>query len=393
MKSAAFAFAVLSALSACTDPAPASHHTAVPRPDPDTLTSIAISFAGDLMCHRPQWTWCQVHDTTFDFTPCFELIRPALEKSDLMTGNLETVTAGKSRPLHGFPVFNAPDEYVRDMARVGFDVLSTSNNHTIDQGYQGVYRTIEVITKNGMSYYGSSLNPADRDSVRIYDVKGIRIAQIGYTENTNGLELPVGKPWVVNLIDTALIHKDMNAARRAGAEIVVVYFHFGEEYTRVPNDYQRLIVEITKSFGADIIIGGHTHTIQPVDYFPASPAATLDTGFVIYSMGNFFSNQTDRYSDVGLILNLELTKNNKSGKIKLTDVSYIPTWIYRGFHPSKKLHVIFPAEMSKRDSLPAYIDAGSRAKMLQAFNDTRAHIVKYSSCIRLMGMEEFSGKE
>lgn len=375
--------------TSCSEEAPAANiANETPEIDPDTLSNARISFVGDLMCHSPQWNWCRVEDTTFDFTPCFEFVEPALQAADLMVGNLETVCAGPSRPLHGFPRFNAPDEYVRDMGRVGFDVLTTSNNHTIDQGYKGVYRTCDIVTKYGMSYVGSACSPEDRDSVRMYDVNGIKLAMVGYTENTNGLDMPKGKPWVVNILDTTLIRQDIKAAREAGAELVAVYFHFGEEYARVPSQYQRLLVDITKSFGADIIIGGHTHTIMPGEFFETQ-GGTLDTGFVIYSMGNFFSNQRDRYSDVGLILNLELEKNKKTGRIKLREVSYIPTWIYRGFDPRKKLHVIFPAEMSEYGEIPEYVDAKALAKMKQGFNDTKNHIIKYSEKIRLLPLAEW----
>lgn len=347
----------------------------------DSLTTITLSFVGDLMCHSTQFNYARVDNDSFDFNPFYREISKYLSSSDFTIGNLETVTAGKSEGYSGYPFFNTPDEYITALKYAGIDLLVTANNHSLDKGEKGVLRTIEQIERNSINRVGTFSSEADRDSIRIFDINGITVAILSYTYGTNGIEIPKGKDYIVNLIDYDLIRKDIISAKEKGADIIIPYYHFGDEYKRLPNKFQEEVVEKTVEFGADIIIGSHPHVIQPVRYFK-SQNAKLDSGFIAYSLGNFFSNQRWRYSDAGIILNLILAKNVVTDSVYISEVNYIPTWVFRGETSNGKEYLILPAEKHD-DSLYYFLNPEDRRLMEQAFADTKSIITEYTNKIKL----------
>ena len=343
----------------------------------DSVAYATIRIVGDLMCHSTQFNYAKVSADSFDFTGVYKEVKSYLSDADLTIGNLETVTAGKSKSYSGYPFFNAPDDFVSALKDAGFNLLVTANNHAIDQGEKGVIRTIEQIVKNRMNYSGTAISQADKDSIRIFDLNGIKIAVLAYTENTNGIQIPKGKDYLVNLVNSDSIAVDINKARNKGAEIVLVQFHYGEEYKREPNTYQKQTVDSTISSGADIIIGSHPHAIQPLNYFKTENAK-LDTGLIAYSMGNFISNQRWRYSDAGVILSITLAKNILKDSVYISDVQYLPTWVFKGEIEGKKEYVIIPEDPTKPDSTYTYLSEKDLKEMRQAFDDTNYIINMYA---------------
>lgn len=353
---------------------------AIDTPAVDTVVKATLAFVGDLMCHSTQYEMAQVGPDSFDFYPCFAEIKPYISSADFALGNLETTLSGK-KPWTGYPQFNSPDAYLDAIVDAGFDFLVTSNNHSLDTKEAGLMRTLEQVRARGVGSTGTHDTQEDRDSIRVVDVKGIRLAILDYTYGTNGLPIPEGKPWTVNLIDTALIRQDIAAARQTTADLVVVCLHYGAEYKREPDPYQRSVVKHVQACGADLIIGGHPHVVQPMEYYKTAPGAKLDTGFVAWSLGNFISNQYNRYTDSGVILNLELSKDPKNDSIYISDASYLPTWVWRG-RGTKKIHVILPSEHHKPDSLYPYVDVGTRERMKNGYGDVQEIVNKYGAGLR-----------
>lgn len=350
----------------------------------DSVSYVTLTLVGDLMTHIPQVNNARKEDGTFDFDPSFEYVKQYLSAGDLTIGNLETTCAGSSRPYSGYPAFNSPDDFVTALKNAGFDLLVTANNHSMDTDEAGLLRTIDVVQKNGLSYTGTHKTQRDRDSVRVFDLKGLRIAFLNYTYGTNGILPKPDHKYMLNVIDTVLIKNDITNARKAGAEIVLVFYHYGLENIAEPTTDQRSIVNKTKEYGADIVIGAHPHVVGPTDYFAAT-GATVDTGFVAYSLGNFVSNQYWRYTDAGVILNIKLEKNFSKNKIGIRNVSYIPTWVYRSTG-TRKGHTVIPSELSLNDSLPSFLNTESRTKMKEAFEDTKAIMTKYTQKIQLQSV-------
>lgn len=338
----------------------------------DSLVTVTISFVGDLMCHSTQFHYAMLNKDSFDFNPVFREVKEYLSSADLTIGNLETVIAGKKSGYSGYPFFNTPDEYIEALKEAGFDFLVTSNNHSLDRGEHGVLRTIEQIKLNGLLNTGTYISQISRDETESITAAGIDISVLAYTYGTNGIPIPEGKSYLVNLIDHNLIEKDITNARNNNPDLVIVYYHFGDEYSRQPNQYQKDVVKKTIELGADIIIGSHPHVLQPAEYFSTN-GAKLNKGFSAYSLGNFISNQRWRYSDAGVILNIQITKNIFTDSIYISNVNYLPTWVFRGETDNRKEFIILPAEKYD-DSTYTFLTNSDRQKMKQAFEDTKSII-------------------
>ena len=342
----------------------------------DSSLTATLCFVGDLMCHSTQFNYSKVGKDTFDFTGVYSEVKPYLESADLTIGNLETVIAGEEKGFSGYPYFNAPDDFIYALKDAGFDLLITANNHSLDQGWEGVKRTIDVINENKIHRTGTYTSQEDKDSIRIFMINSIKIAILAYTEHTNDVDLPKGKDFVVRLIKEEQIEQDIKNARIKNVDVVLVHFHYGPEYNREPSAYQKEIVQKTFELGADIIIGGHPHVVQPFDFFKTNNTK-LDTGFVAYSLGNFISNQRWRYSDAGVILNIQLTKNRFTDSVYISDASYLPTWVFKGTTEKGREYIILPSQLSESDSVYSYLTGNDKRLMRQAFEDTKEIITKY----------------
>ena len=351
----------------------------------DSLLTAKLCFVGDLMCHSTQFNYAKVDADSFDFTGVFREVKSYLSEADLTIGNLETVIAGKENGYSGYPYFNAPDDFVYALKDAGLDLLITANNHALDQGWDGVKRTIDVINENKIHRTGTFTSQEDQDSIRIFQINSIKIAILAYSENTNGVSIPKGKYFIINLIDEERIKQDILLARNKNVDLVLVHLHYGPEYNREPSDYQNEIVRKIIEAGADIIIGGHPHVIQPFEYFPTNNTK-LDSGFVAYSLGNFISNQRWRYSDAGVILNIQISKNLFTDSVYINDINYIPTWVFKGNTENGKEYIILPAQFSN-DTTYSFLSISDRKLMLQAFNDTKEIVTKYNNNFNLVSPE------
>ena len=179
----------------------------------DSSVTISISVVGDLMCHGPQFEYARVGKDSFDFSPVYRNVKKYLESSDFTFGNLETVTAGKeSKGYTGYPFFNTPASYITALKDVGFDLLVTANNHSLDRSEKGIIRTINEIDSRNLKYVGTYKSQRDRDSIRIFDVKGIKIAVLAYSYGTNGNPIPKGKNYLINLFIAAHCFKASRAS-------------------------------------------------------------------------------------------------------------------------------------------------------------------------------------
>jgi poly-gamma-glutamate capsule biosynthesis protein CapA/YwtB (metallophosphatase superfamily) len=336
----------------------------------DSVVTATIAVVGDLMCHSVQYNYALVQGDSFNFNPVYRYVKDIISSADFAFGNFETVTAGSKKGYSGYPLFNSPDDFVTALRYAGFDLMTTANNHSLDQGEAGLRRTIEVLDKEGIGYNGTYISSEDRDSLRVFDINGITIAFLAYSYGTNGIPVPKGKDYLINLIDTVVIRNDITKAKQ-NSEIVLVHYHFGEEYQRAPSASQKNLVNKTIEYGADIIIGGHPHVIQPAEFLEGNER-TIDSVFVIYSMGNFISNQRKRYTDAGVIIQLNLSKNFSTGKIKVNNVLFTPTWVFRGTTERGREFIIIPDNRETEVNLSRE-DVNT---MEQAFKDTREMLSK-----------------
>lgn len=270
----------------------------------EQASSVDLVFAGDAMQHQAQIDAARRADGTYDYSQCFSEISPYIKGADYAVVNLETPLGGA--PYTGYPCFSAPDEYLDALSSAGFDMMLTANNHTLDRRDRGLVRTLDRLDASPVDHLGTYRNAAERDSVLplLRDIAGFRIAFLNYTYGTNGITLRTDA--VVDYIDRSRISSDIRLARMKGAEVVVVCMHWGEEYQLQPNATQRSLADFLVDNGADVVIGGHPHVIQPMEMRTDSLGRRA---LVVYSLGNFISNMRTRDTRGGVVAHVRLTRD------------------------------------------------------------------------------------
>lgn len=297
------------------------------KPSDTTFTMTAV---GDIMCHNTQYKDAYNSETnTYDFSYVFENISSHTKTADICIGNLETTFAGEDRGYSSYPRFNTPDSLAYELKSIGFDVLSTAGNHALDMGYDGLSRTINVLNDADISHLGTYTSQEEQDKVLIKFVKGLKIAFINYTYGTNGIPVASDKNYCVNLNNKELIKKHINTAKSKNADIIVACMHWGTEYQTKPNSSQEDLADFLIQNGVNIILGTHPHVLQPYE----KKTVILDDGstkegFVVYSLGNFISDQNAKYTRDSIILNLTITKH-VDGTVSVDKVEPVPIYMYK----------------------------------------------------------------
>ncbi len=334
----------------------------------DSTITVSFSAVGDIMCHSTQYNYARVEKDSFDFKPLFSVIGNYLRNKDVLFGNLETVLAGNTHHYSGYPFFNTPNELAEALKYAGFDFLFTANNHANDQGYKGVARTLDVLRKNNILPIGTKkINENKKQN--IFVKKGLRFGVLAYTYGTNYNENALYPKKYISHINYKKIKNDIDSLKSKNAELIIVYFHFGKEYSKQPNEYQKKIVKKTIEFGADIILASHPHVIQKFKIFQTKNA-NLDAGLLTYSLGNFISNQRWRYSDGGLIFNFDITKNIFNDSVYISDVNFLPIWVFKGKIKDQNEYVILPAENYNDTTKYDFLTQADIDSMKKSYYDT-----------------------
>lgn len=301
-------------------------------PAPDIRTATIVS-AGTTYPHKPQLQQAHLGGSKYDFTPSFEIIAPLIREADLAIATLEAAQAGVEEGITSFPMFNSPIELSEALKGAGFDIFNTANNHIMDRGYSGLMKTLDSVRALGIKTFGTAKSWEERDKPYIVDINGIKVGLISYTYNINGVTVPDGHEYAINYIKDFYtlepIKSDIKKTRSAGADLVALYLHMGEEYLHEPTPYQKEMVRELTAAGADMIIGTHSHVPQPLEWISVDlPDGSTRKSLVIYTLGNFCTNQhlttgipTDlvRY---GILAQIELGKDMNSAEAWIEDVNY-----------------------------------------------------------------------
>lgn len=330
---------------------------------PDTLR---LLFAGDVMVHSTQYhaAWHEGGDTAYNFNPPFTYIKDLISSADLSLANLEVALGGK--PYSGYPLFSSPPEIVDALKEAGFDVLFTANNHTADKGKKGIEGTIDRIREVGLLHTGSfkdSVDKAENYPLRV-EKNNIRLAFLNYTYSTNGM--PVYKPNLVNLTDTAQIRDDLAKARGQQPDYIITCMHWGYEYHEKEHAEQRELARFLAENGTDLIVGAHPHVVQPYDEIVNNAGDTIP---VIYSLGNFISNQQWRRADGGILFEVVLVK--KEGRTSRISSAYEPFWVNRFDDPEETKYRLIPVNDYLRDSTRYSLNEEQIRKMTRFYEDTK----------------------
>ena len=340
-----------------------------------------ILAAGDIMFHMPQVRAAyNSNSKTYDFKDTFQYVKKHIDSADLAIANFETVTAGADKGFSGFPNFNSPKETLFAVKDAGFDILTTANNHSLDQGKNGLINTIDSIEEQGMKNIGTY---KEKDCpIRIEKINEIKLALLSYTYGFNGMEFTLTEEeqrYMVSKIDEEKIKMDIQAAKDLGVDMVVVFIHWGNEYQREPSEEQMQLGRKMVEWGANIIFGSHPHVIQKTEIINHSGK----DNFIIYSMGNFLSNQCkdsmdNKYTEDGLMVEVQLEKDFSINQTIIKDINYIPTWVRRYIDNNKLKYEILPIEDFLEDEvLQSKIGNNVIMRIKESFDDTMAKMAKY----------------
>lgn len=300
-------------------------------------TTFHLTAIGDVMCHNTQYMDAYNANTDeYDFSYVFDNIEYYIKNSDITVANLETTFAGEDVGYSNYPKFNTPDALAYNLKKLGVDVLSTAGNHSLDYGFDGLSRTIDVLNNADIAHAGTYKTQEERDTIIFKYVKGIKIAFLNYAYGTNGITIPSDKPYCINLIDKELIKKDIETAKSQEADMIVASVHWGTEYSTVPNDTQDELADFLFQNGVNIILGTHPHVLQKMEKRTVTleDGSTQD-GFIIYSLGNFISDQNADNTRTSIILDLQITKHPDES-ITIDKVDYIPIYMYKDSSVSTK---------------------------------------------------------
>lgn len=267
--------------------------------------SSSLFMVGDALIHYGVYNDAKQVDGSYDFKPMLEYIKPISSKYDLVYYNQETVLGGASLGYSSYPRFNSPQEVGDAFVDAGFNMVSLATNHTMDKGEQGVVNSVNYwkTKKDKVVYSGQWISNEEREheTAQVYEKNGIKYAFLSYTTWTNGLETPVGKEYLNNVYSPEKAAADV-AKVKDKADVIIVAMHWGTEYSLGVDVHQDEIANYLSSLGVQIIIGAHPHVVEPVEYINNGKT------FVIYSLGNFISDQGVTERLIGLMMELTIKK-------------------------------------------------------------------------------------
>ena len=294
-----------------------------------------IVMVGDALIHSGVYIDARETDGSYDFKPIFEYIKPITSKYDLAYYNQETILGGASLGYSSYPMFNSPTEVGDAFLDAGFNMVSLATNHTMDKGERGVLNSVEYWkTKNNVATSGQWSSEEERTAsvTKVYEVNNIKYAFISYTIWTNGLETPAGKEYLNNVYSEEKAKKDIESVRDK-VDFVIVAMHWGTEYSLRVDVKQEQIANYLSSLGVDLIIGAHPHVVQTMEYINDNKT------FVIYSLGNFVSDQDDIEKYTGLMAEVTLKKRVEvDDSVKSSVESPRAQLIYTAIDRSKPRH-------------------------------------------------------
>lgn len=329
----------------------------------DTTNHLSLLFIGDIMGHDEQiWSAENKETHQYSYDDVFQYVRNEISEADIAIGNFEVTLAGP--PYKGYPQFSSPAALAAACKNAGIDCLVTANNHSADKGKKGITGTISRLDSLGIPHTGTFKDIQDRDSLYplIIEKKGKRFALLNYTFSTNGITVP--QPVIVNMLDKNQIALDISKARSKNPDAIIAFVHWGNEYDTIPAKSQKDMAEFLFSNGVDIVIGSHPHVLQKMEWIKGD--AAVKDGPVIWSLGNFVSNQQKPRTDGGSMVRIEMEQRN--GKLTVTKAGYYLIWVYRPILDYRQKFYVLPC--SKFENNPEFFSNPSDYQKMKSFLKT-----------------------
>lgn len=378
--------------------------------DPNkTVATATVVNTGDIILHSTVLDGAKTSDGNYDFSAFFKYAETYFKSADLATANLEVTLGGReSGAYSGYPAFNSPDCLLDVVKNSGIGFLTTANNHCYDTGLFGLKRTAAQLKAKNIDFIGTKETDAD-PVYTVKNVNGIKIGMTAYTfENTsaagqksiNGNIVKAEAAGLINSFNYDRINDFYTEAQSVidgmkndGADAVVFYMHWGEEYQLSNNTWQKSIAQKLCNMGVDVIVGSHPHVIQPIELIHSEDSQ--NTTVCIYSMGNAVSNQrkelmnpecTTGHTEDGVLFYYTFEKY-ADGNVALTGVDVIPTWVnkYRG--ESGYQYTVYPLETASMAENYGF-DAATLSAAKASFERTKQQVSKgLKECQQNLGCE------
>ena len=346
----------------------------------DNTKKISLIMVGDNLIHDKIYNYAK-KDNEYDFRPILENIKPIVSKYDLAYYNQETILGGSDIGVSSYPSFNSPYEVGDAMIDCGFNLVSLATNHTLDRGEKAILNSRKYwdSKKDKVMAVGSYSSYEDRNKIDIREVNGIKYTMLNYTYGTNGIPVPNGKDYLVNIWPVTginplndnkyqeykkIVKEDIDRVRDK-VDLLMVAMHWGVEYQDMPNKYQEDAAKYLNSLGVDIIIGAHPHVVQPVTW--------VNNTLVIYSLGNFLSahevvNMSNR---VGLMTSVDIIL--KDNKIELSNLNN--ELLYTYYTNDYKDFKIIPFSKINSNYLSNYKDVYDKYKKIVVSLDDNISVI------------------
>lgn len=336
---------------------------------------VSILFIGDIMGHDEQiWSAEDRETRTFNYDTVFTYVRPLISEADIAVANFEVTLAGP--PYKGYPQFSSPASLAVACSHAGIDYLMTANNHAADRGKTGIAGTINRLDSIGIPHTGTFLSPESKDALQPLMIRknGFSLALLNYTYGTNGNAVP--EPVIVNILDKDLVAADIEKAKNMSPDLIILFLHWGTEYDTIPSASQTEMASYFFSKGADLIIGSHPHVIQKMVWYRDGNEMNKA---VVYSLGNFISNQRKPKTDGGSMVRINLEKTGNLWKI--SDAGFYLTWVYTPIVKYRKEFYILPcSEFEKRPEF--FANPADYLQMKRFIDDSRVLLYKQNLNIR-----------
>lgn len=315
----------------------------------EIVEKASLFMVGDSLIHSAVYGDADLGNGTYDFSPMISEFSSIISNYDLAFYNQETILGGTSLGLSSYPTFNSPYEVGDAFTNIGFNLVSLANNHTLDRGKQAIINSKNYWNSKGNVYTaGSYSSLEERNQIKVKEINGIRYAFFAYTESTNGIPIPNGEDYLVNMYSNEKAYQDIISVRDQ-VDIIIVSMHWGEEYSFEVSSRQREIASYLSSLGVQLIIGHHPHVVEPIEY--------VNDTLVIYSLGNFLSAQRGIDKLTGLMVSLDIVKTtvNSVSTITLENIkaglTYTHSEYVNGYRTNFK---VYPYQNLTESILPNY---------------------------------------
>ncbi len=346
--------------------------TELSKAEPLPPDCVTVQMGGDVLLHDSVVKAAKTGDSSYGHISNYLSLFSDVFVSDLNIVNLEgpTDAKGKNNGVQGYPVFNMPYEILTALKDINVDVCVTANNHTCDMGFAGVKKTVSNVKKAGMTPVGSYETEDDSKKCCIIEINNIKIGIAAFTTYTEG-SVKSDKTFCVNKCGKSeskmleAVKPAIDDLKANGAEFIIVSLHWGNEYESAPTEIQQNVAAQLCMYGADVIMGSHSHCVQPIELLTVFRGGKESKALVIYSLGNLFANQTGLdipKTQEGMVVSIKAVRGS-DGIVRLEDAFYMPTYTYvSGSRGKNFMKLVAAGEYASATEKPSFFKSDSAWK-------------------------------